>query len=210
MEKVKKVVSQIPSSDRIILEVGTPLIKAEGVRAVSSLREIARDYFIIADLKTMDVGQVEVALAYKETADAVTVAGQAPIEVIDKFIYEAKRLGVYAIIDMINVDDPIKLLKSLKELPDVVELHRAIDEEKSKKLRLELIREIKETFKDRKILIGVAGGIEPSTALDALKAGADILVVGRSITQSKDIERTVRAFIDILGEDIDVKRVHVE
>lgn len=211
LDRARNVIKQLPASDRIILEAGTPMIKAEGVKALSALRDVASNYFVIADLKTMDTGQVEVDIAYNETADAVVVAGQAPVEVIDKFIYEAKRLGVYAVIDMMNVQDPVKLLKSLKELPDVVELHRAIDEEHAgKKPRWDAIKKIKEEFKDKRILVAVAGGIEPDTALEALEQGADILIVGRYITQSKDVERTTRSFLTLLGDDIDVKRVHVE
>jgi len=44
----------------------------------------------------------------------------------------------------------------------------------------------------------------------ALKEGVDIVIVGRFITQSKDIERSTRLFINQLGGDIDLKRVHVE
>lgn len=210
VDRAKKIIQQIPRSDRVIIEVGTPLIKAEGVKAVNALREVASNYFILADLKTMDVGQVEVDLAYEQTADGAVVAGVAPIEVIDKFIYEAHRLGIYAIVDLMNVDDPVKLLKSLKELPDVVELHRSIDSEKTAKPKWHLIKEIKTAFKGKKLLVAVAGGIEPSNVHDAVTQGADIVVVGRSITQAKDIERVVREFINLLGEDIDVKRVHVE
>lgn len=206
----EKIVKQVPDSDRIIFEIGTPLIKSEGVKAVSNLREAAKSSFLVADLKTMDVGKVEVDLAYDETADAMAVAGQAPLEVIDKFIYEAKRLGAYSILDTINVADPVKLLKSLKELPDIVELHRGVDEEGSKQHRWELIPKIKALAKDQKILVAVAGGVEPDNALDALKAGADIIVVGRYITQAKDIERAVNNFLQYMGGDIDLKRVHVE
>lgn len=206
----RKIIAQIPQSDNIIVEAGTPLIKSEGVKAVSDLREVAPSTFIIADLKTMDVGKVEVDLAYDETADAVAVAGQAPVDVIDKFIYEARRLGIYSIVDTLNVADPVKLLKTLKELPDIVELHRGIDEEGKKKHNWETIGKIKDAFKGKKILVAVAGGVEPDNALEALKAGADIIVVGRYITQSKDIERAAEAFLNLMQGDIDLKRVHVE
>jgi bifunctional enzyme Fae/Hps len=100
IERVKKIVSELPSSDRIILEAGTPLIKKYGVRVIQELREIAKDIFIVADLKTLDVGQVEVDLAHDETADAVVASGLAPRDTLEKFNYEAKRLGIYAIMDM--------------------------------------------------------------------------------------------------------------
>lgn len=209
VETAKKVVSQLPRSDKIILEAGTPLIKSEGVKAIGKLREVAKDFFIIADMKTLDIGQVEVDMAFDETADAVVASGLAAVEVLDKFIYEAKRLGIYAVIDTMNVPDPVKMLKSLKELPDIVILHRGIDTEKTEKIKFEIVKKIRDEFGD-KMLIGVAGGIEPDTLPLALKSGADIVVVGRYITQSKDIERSAREFISQMGGDIDLKRVHVE
>ena len=210
IERIKKVLAEIPKSDRVILEVGTPLLKKYGVGVIRTIREVAQDVIVVADLKTLDVGQVEVDMAFDETADAVVVSGLASRETIDKFIYEAKRLGIHPIIDMMEVADPLKVLKSLVELPEVVILHRGIDEEKTGKTRWELIKEIKEAFKDKKLLFAVAGGIDPSTARHALESGADILIVGRYITQSRDVERACREFISILGVDIDLHRVHVE
>ena len=210
VEQAKKVVEKLPKSDRILLEVGTPLIKAEGLKAVSELRKVAKNRFILADLKTMDVGQVEVDMAFNETADAVTVAGAAPVETINKFIYEAKRMGVYSVLDTINVHDPVKLLKSLKELPDVVEIHRGIDTEGTRKSAWDHIQKIKSDFKDKKLLIAVAGGIKPGTAGEALEKGADIIVVGRYISQAKDVTHTCREFLRLLGQDADQLRVHIE
>jgi len=210
IDSVKKILGELPSSDRIILEAGTPLIKKYGVNVIHELRELAKDIFIVADLKTLDVGQVEVDLAHDETADAVVASGLAPKETLDKFNYEAKRLGIYAVVDMMAVSNPKEVLRSLGEHPDIVILHRGIDEEKSGRTRWELIKEIREMYKDRKILIAVAGGIEPSNVEEALKAGADILVVGRYITQSKDVRRATRDFLDHMGPDMDLFRIHVE
>jgi len=211
IEMVKKVVSQIPRSDSIILEAGTPLIKRYGVSVIGEIRKILKDMFIVADLKTMDVGKVEVDIAFEETANAVCAAGVASVETLNEFIHEARRLGIYSYVDLMEVGDPLTKLKSLERLPDVVILHRAIDvEQKGGSPRWNYIKEIKEGFKDRRILVAVAGGILPSTAKFALEAGADILIVGRYITQSRDVEKAVEAFRPYLKEDVDLFRVHVE
>lgn len=213
LELTKRIVEQIPKSDRIILEVGTPLIKKYGTKAVSSLREVAKDVFLVADLKTLDVGKVEVDLAYEDTADAVVAAGLAPTETLDAFIYEARRLGIYSVVDMLNVQEPIEKLKSLKEFPDVVIIHRGIDQETGRTIGLELIQELREAFKDKRFLIAVAGGIVPETAKEALEKKADIVIVGRYVTQSRDIKRAVREFLTLtpeMREDVDLFRVHVE
>lgn len=213
LERTKKIIAQIPKSDRIILEAGTPLIKRYGTKVISDLREITKDVFVIADLKTLDVGKVEADLAFEETADAVIASGLAPAETLDAFIHEAKRVGIYGVVDMLNVEDPIAKLKSIKEFPGVVILHRGIDQETGRTLGLNLIQEMRQTFSDKKFLIAVAGGIVPETAKEALEKGADIIVVGRYVTQSKDVERAVRDFLELtpqMREDIDLFRVHEE
>jgi bifunctional enzyme Fae/Hps len=213
LEKVKKIMVQIPGSDRVILEVGTPLIKRYGTRVISELRQTTKDAFMVADLKTLDVGKVEVDIAYEDTADAVVASGLAPPETLDAFVHEAKRLAIYGVVDMLNVEDPVGKLSRLKEFPDMVILHRGIDQETGRTLGLDLIQKMRQTFHDKRFLIGVAGGIVPETAKEALEKGADVIIVGRYVTQSRDVERAVRDFLELtasMREDIDLFRVHVE
>jgi bifunctional enzyme Fae/Hps len=122
-------------------------------------------------------------------------------------------MGIYGVIDMLNVEDVLAKLKSLKEFPDIVILHRGIDQESGRSCGLERIQMIRQAFAGKKFLIAVAGGIVPETAKEALEQGADILIVGRYVTQSKDIERAVRDFLELtpsMREDIDLFRVHTE
>ncbi len=210
IEKAKEVLKQLPASDRIIIEAGTPLVKKYGTGVVHELRAAAKDSFIIADLKTLDVGQVEVDVSFEETADAVVASGLASKDTVDKFIHEAKRLGIYSIVDMMDVSDPLRILETYKEPPDVVIIHRGIDSEKGKGTRWSLVGDIKKVSKGARVLVAVAGGIEPSNLKPALDAQADIVIVGRYITQSRDVNRATRDFLDQLGPDIDLFRVHVE
>ena len=56
--------------------------------------------------------------------------------------------------------------------------------------------------------IGAAGGVRVNVVKDALKAGADILVVGHAITASKDIKRAADEFVERLDkEEIDQFRI---
>ncbi len=213
LENAKKIIAQLPGSDRLIIEVGTPLIKRYGTRVIRDLRQVARDTFMVADLKTLDVGKVEADIAYEDTADAVVAAGLAPPETLDAFVQEAKRMGIYAVIDMLNVEDVLGKLKALKDFPDMVILHRGIDQETGRSSGLERIQIIRKAFPNKKFLIAVAGGIVPETAKEALEKGAEVLIVGRYVTQSKDIERAVREFLELtpsMREDVDLFRVHTE
>jgi len=211
IDSILKVVKQVPKNDNIIFEAGTPLLKMYGVNVIKKIREIRKDAFIIADLKTMDVGKVEVDMAFNATANAVACAGAASIATINDFVHECNRMGVYSFLDLMQVEDPVEKLKNLKRFPDGVILHRAIDVEKAGgKHGWGLIPELKKSFGDKKVLISVAGGIRPKTANIALEAGADILIVGRYITQSRDVERSVENFLPYMLGDIDLFRVHTE
>jgi len=215
MDGIKRVLDEVPHNDMVIFEAGTPFIKEFGVRGLKEIRKMRSSMFLIADLKTLDVGKVEVDQAYNQGADAVVVSGLAAVETVDSVIYEAHRMGIYAYVDMMNVADPKAVLKGLKGgTPDVVILHRNVDagagkENQAEDARWKLIKEIKSEISS-KILFAVAGGINPKTAKQALINGADILIVGRYITQSKDIERSSREFLELLGEDTDLYRTHVE
>jgi bifunctional enzyme Fae/Hps len=98
------------------------------------------------------------------------------------------------------------VLEKLKAKPDIVELHRAIDTDDTAHAWGD-IPALKKAA-GGKLLIATAGGIRVNIVKDALKAGADILVVGRAITASKDINHAAEAFIEQLDkEEIDQFRV---
>ena len=214
----ERIVKELPCSDKLLIEVGTPLLKAEGVKVINKLREHCPNSFIIADLKALDVGDVEVDLAFDATADAVVVSGLGSKVMIKEFICEAEKLGIYSMVDTLNVRDsngnlnPMEMLKTLDKLPDIVLLHRGIAGEKDvpQDVLWGFVREIKEygKKKGKELLVGVAGGIESHNVVSAVEKGADIIVIGRYITQSKDIRRSVDDVLRQLGGDIDLKRVH--
>ncbi|MEA1866150.1 MAG: bifunctional 5,6,7,8-tetrahydromethanopterin hydro-lyase/3-hexulose-6-phosphate synthase [Euryarchaeota archaeon] len=202
------VVEALPDSDHLILEAGTPLIKRYGVDVIAKLREAKPNAFIVADLKTLDTGNLEARMVADATADAVVISALAPTSTIEKAITEAHKTGIYAVIDTLNLPDPLPKLVELDKLgalPDVVELHRAIDIEETEHQwgSIPAIKELSD-----KILIAVAGGIRTDTIHDAITAGADILVVGRAITNAKDVRQVAERFIEGLSKDeIDQFRV---
>ena len=211
VEEAISIVNQLPVRERIIFEVGTPLVKAYGVKAVEKLREVRREAFIVADLKTMDVGRIEVKEAAEATADGVCILGVASNATIERAIFEAKKQGIYSILDMMEVKDVEGKLKSLKLKPDVVLLHRSVDVERKaveEGRPIQTIwgnlREIKEKFN---VLIAVAGGITPEAAVKAIEGGADIIVVGRYIVKSKDPRRAAERFLDLMPPDADTMRL---
>ena len=105
------------------------LLKTSGSKTQNTKNEISKKErsftpYIVADLKCMDRGATEVALAKKGGASAAVVLGQAPIETIDTFIKECEKQKIDAMIDMMNVEYPLAILRNLKKPPEVVILHR--------------------------------------------------------------------------------------
>lgn len=211
IEETMKLIDQLPKRERLIIEVGTPLIKAYGVKIIEEIRKLRKDVFIIADLKTMDVGRIEVKEAAEATADGICILGVASNATIERAVFEAKKHGVYSFLDMMEVQNIIKKLDSLKYNPDVVLLHRSVDVERQAAEKGEAlptpwgdIQKIKNKFN---VLVAVAGGITPKTALEAIDNGADIIVVGRYIIRSKDPRRAAEQFLDLLPPDPDTMRL---
>ncbi len=208
IESAINVLHELPQSDGIILEAGTPLIKSCGLNAIRQLRSFVKNLFLIADLKTLDDCCLEVDKAMEAGADGAVVSGLASSDQVEEFILEAKRVALYSIVDMMAVSAPSTLLSKLKVLPHVVILHRGIDQEGTTRTRWDLVKNIKRKYPH--LLIAVAGGITPNDVSTALQSGADIIIVGRYITQARDIRRATLEFTQVLGEDIDLHRIHVE
>jgi len=206
MNKVASVLASLPKNDHLIIEAGTPLIKKFGLSVIPEIRKLRPDAFIIADMKILNTGNLEARMAADSSADAVVISGLAPVSTLEKAISEAKKTGIYSVVDMLNVPDPVKVIKSLKVKPDVVELHRAIDAEDTAHAWGN-IPALKKAA-GGKLLVATAGGIRAPNVKEALASGADILVVGRAITASKDVTNAAEIFLEQMNkEEIDQFRV---
>lgn len=189
------ILQQLPRSERIIIEAGTPLIKGYGATAISYLKQVWQGY-VVADLKTMDRGETEVQIAAGAGASGAIALGIAPIETINSFISSCTQFGLDSMLDMMNVDQPIKILRRLKKLPNVVILHRGVDEEnfnKDKPVPYLQINKIRSSFN---VLISVAGGDTIREVQRAVFNDANIVVVWREFyQQSSQTKLLVEEFL---------------
>jgi bifunctional enzyme Fae/Hps len=205
--RVEGIVRALPRSDAIIIEAGTPLIKRYGVEVCQKIHQLRPETVVLADLKTLDVGILEARMAGDATADVACFSALAPLKTQEKFIEECRKIGILSAMDTLNVPDPKAILRKLRVKPDIVEVHRAIDVERVEEAQWGDIKGIKEIC-GGKVLVGVAGGIRVNTVDKALKAGADILVVGRAITMAKDVAGAASAFLQRMGvEEVDQFRI---
>jgi len=175
MDSVNKILPDIRFSDRILIEAGTPFIKREGFEGIERISEIWKGK-IVADLKTMDGAEEEVELAYNAGATAATVLGSASIETINLFIRKCDEFEIDSMIDMIDVEEPLKVLMKLKKPPAVVILHKGRDEEttRGKTIPYKQVNKVKSKFD---CIISAAGGVDLKEARSAIFNGANIVVV---------------------------------
>ncbi|ELK8587277.1 3-keto-L-gulonate-6-phosphate decarboxylase UlaD [Vibrio vulnificus] len=66
-----------------VIEVGTILAFAEGMNAVSTLRENHPDHILVCDMKTTDGGAILARMAFEAGADWITVSAAAHIATIE-------------------------------------------------------------------------------------------------------------------------------
>jgi len=185
LEEAREIISQLPTSDRILIEAGTPLIKIYGTEAVLRIKEMAPvGAYIVADNKCADLAAREVEMMANAGANAATCLGVAPIETIDKFIEECQKFNIDSMIDMMNVESALAVLKKLKKLPDVVMLHRGVDEtefSREKQIPYYQIKQIKGNYS---VLVAVAGGDTIREVQRATFNDADIVVVWKNFYQA--------------------------
>ncbi|MCD7782057.1 MAG: bifunctional 5,6,7,8-tetrahydromethanopterin hydro-lyase/3-hexulose-6-phosphate synthase [Methanosphaera sp.] len=214
-ERMRSIIRDLPKRERILIEAGTPLVKKFGVEVINKIREERPGAFIIADLKTLDVGRVEVKMAADQTADAVAISGLGTNESIEKAIHECSKQGIYSILDMMNVKDIPEKLEELSLKPNIVLLHRNIDSETMRDNDNEQqsewgnIKEIKAKLGERG-LIAVAGGVTPDKVNTALSNGADIIIAGRYIIGSSDVRRAADDFLRYFPQDSDTMRLALD
>ncbi|MCE7741131.1 MAG: hypothetical protein GOP50_01610 [Candidatus Heimdallarchaeota archaeon] len=196
IDHLEKVLKQIPKETKVLLEAGTPLIKKFGISIVDKIREYNPNSYVIADMKTLDVGWLEVIIAAEASANAVAISGLASVETIESSLKEGKQRKMDIILDCMNVDNPKGLIDSLSRNPEIILFHRGIDQENNMDHPWEIIQDIKESYPES--LIAVAGGLNLVTSQRALNNGADIIIVGRAITQAEDISAVTENFLQLL------------
>ena len=60
-----------------VIELGTPLIKQEGLAVVTAVKKAYPNKIVFADMKTMDAGALEADMAFKAGADQVSILAVA-------------------------------------------------------------------------------------------------------------------------------------
>jgi 3-hexulose-6-phosphate synthase len=175
-----------------IAEIGTPLIYREGMHAVRVLRQHFPQVTLLADLKIMDAGEEEAAIAFVAGADLVTVLGVTNDSTVRGAVTAARRAGKQIMVDLMRVADPVQRGRELLAMGcDYLCVHTAHDMQSSGHSPLETLTHLRHELPDA--LIAAAGGINLYTIDTIVALRPEIVVVGSAITQAADVTGTARA-----------------
>ncbi|CAM3420547.1 3-hexulose-6-phosphate synthase [Marinicrinis lubricantis] len=188
--EAKQVVAEVQEYIDIV-EIGTPVVINEGLRAVKEIKEEFPALKVLADLKIMDAGGYEVMKASEAGADIVTVLGATDDATIIGAVEEAKKHGSKILVDMINVKDLEKRAQEIDALGvDYICVHTGYDLQAEGESPFEQLQVIKQVVKNAKT--AVAGGIKLATLPEVVQAKPDLVIVGGGITGQQD-KKTVAA-----------------
>ena len=205
-QQVRKVLPKIAYDPRILIEAGTPYIKHYGMDGVSLIRRYWRG-IVVADLKVTDGAVNEIKFAVGAGANAVTVMGSAPVETLDFFNEFCSKLGIYSMIDMLGVVNPLKKLLPLRHKPNFVVIHKGRDEETNVRsiIRYKDISKIRSKYDT---FISVAGGLDADSVRKAYFNGADVAILNiiqagdpnNGLLDSLDFRKIVTAILSEIGQ----------
>jgi 3-hexulose-6-phosphate synthase len=200
------------------LEVGTPLIIAEGMRGVRELRARFPNVPIVADLKTMDGGWLEAEVMAKAGASMVVVMGQAHDETIELVVKAGRDFGAKVMGDNMAMPDPIEGARHLEGLGcDYVIHHIGFDMRTLRRSRgqhaptpLDRLREV---VKAVSVPVQAVGGLTLEQATSTPEYGAPLVVIGAPLaidphafrTAQGDLEATLRLICEKVHAYGDVK-----
>ncbi|HPS91612.1 MAG TPA: bifunctional hexulose-6-phosphate synthase/ribonuclease regulator [Methanothrix sp.] len=167
------------------IEAGTPLIKSEGMDAVREIKKALPGTKIVADMKTVDTGAMEVEMAAKAGADIVALLAVSDNSTIEDALRAARKYGVQIMMDLISVPDPVKRSRELEAIGvDYICVHVGIDQQMTGRDTVDFLKEIAKVVSTP---LAAAGGIDPVTGAEAIASGAAIVIVGGSIVRSADV-----------------------
>jgi 3-hexulose-6-phosphate synthase len=197
------------------LEAGTPLILAEGLRAVRELRREFPHHPVVADLKTMDGGYLEAEMMAKAGATHVVVMARAHPATIKVVVKAGKDYGVQVMGDDLGCADKPAAARMMQDLGvDFIVHHVGYDERRDPAVITAQggrapspLDELQAVVNAVKIPVQAVGGLSVEEVLQLPKYGVYHLVLGAPLTvdaeafksPAHDLEGLLKEIIARLG-----------
>lgn len=168
-----------------LLEIGTPLIVAQGLSPIGAMVQTFPDHPVLADYKTMDSGGKNVERTAEQGGHFMTVCGNAPDETIVAAIETARQSPVDVVVDTIGVKDPIARARQCQAWgADMIYLHYGADQRRADNTHdsTQWLEAVQDAVS---IPIGV-GCFDVEDAVAAAAGGAELVCIGHPVISGAD------------------------
>ncbi len=156
--------------------------------AIRELKNAFPGHVILADMKTMDTGALEVEMAAKAGADIIIMLGSADNSTIQDAIRAARKYGVKLMADLISTSHAERAKELVEFGIDYINIHVGIDQQMMGEEPVRILKKLK-----LNVPVAVAGGLDAKSAADAVLSGASIVIVGGNIVRSSNVTEAARA-----------------
>jgi 3-hexulose-6-phosphate synthase len=160
------------------LEAGTPLLLAEGLQAVTALRSRFPRHPIVADLKTMDGGYLEVEMMASAGADLVVVMGRAHEATIRRVVDAGRDFGVKVMGDNLAADDRVACARWMERLGVDFIVHHIGYDERNIIRGASPLDELDAVVRAVSVPVQAVGGLSIEQAIECPARGAPLVVIG--------------------------------
>lgn len=162
------------------IEVGTPLVLAEGLHAVRALRKEFPEHPLIVDLKTMDGGYLEAEMMGDAGADAVIVMGRAHDATVDAVVAAGEHFGMLVMGDDLGALDRVAECTRLESLGVGMVIHHIGYDHRNAHPQLELtpLTDLEAIVAATTVPVQAVGGLTIDEAVSCPDIGAPIVVFG--------------------------------
>jgi 3-hexulose-6-phosphate synthase len=172
------------------LEAGTPLILAEGLRAVRELRRGFPHHPIIADLKSMDGGYLEAEMMAKAGASHVVVMARSHPATVKMMVKAGRDYGVKVMCDDMACEDKPEAARRMEDLGvDYIVHHVGYDERRDPEVIAQHanvppspLDELQAVVRAVRIPVQAVGGLSVPQVLQLPRFGVYHLVLGAPLT----------------------------
>ena len=177
------------------LEVGTPLVTFAGTTAVSALAREFPGIPILVDYKTMDGARKYVIEAKARGARLATVCSVAAPETVRAAVEAGREEGIAIVCDLIAAPDVAQRAAKMQQLGvDSVYVHWGADQRTANAERDPLL-DLEPVVERIRVPVGVAT-FSPADGVRAVRAGAEIAVIGFPLIGEPDIESALKKYVE--------------
>lgn len=162
------------------IEVGTPLVLAEGLHAVRALRKEFPSHPLVVDLKTMDGGYLEAEMMGDAGADAVLVMGQAHDATIERVIEAGADFGMLVMGDDMGAADRVAECARLEAMGVGMVIHHIGFDHRNAhpELQLSPLTDLPAIVAATTVPVQAVGGLSMEQAMRCPGLGAPVVVFG--------------------------------